>query len=266
MAIRESLIERMSRINAVKKQCLNNKTSYFVEHGESTTTIFNERLEEEQIVNIVMNDHDGPDSAFIFGLTSTDIRVGDYLTWKETAHYLVYEKVQVIKEVDYNKFKAFECNVQINDTFYGYLIGSRQTAKDIAMSNEASKLLFTLVCPISCGLEIDESIKINDQVWDIVEADTVSDPFIGYYYIERGTNTKKSSIGMPKDKAGIVYSGTALRIPTSSGYYHTETSIELIERSYDYITIKVPKTDFSITVKDVDGNEVVKNYTVKETI
>ena len=272
MAIRENLLDRMSRINAVKKQCLNNKTSYFVEHGESSTTVFNNRLEEDQIVNIVMNDKDGPDSAFVFGLTSTDIQVGDYLTWKDTTNYLIYEKVHVVKEVDYNKFKAFECNVQVNDAFYGYLISSKQAAKDITMSNqfEASKLLFTLVCPISCGLEIDQSIKINGQVWDIVEADTISNAAIGYYYIERGTNTKKSTGRMPKDKVGEVYSGTTLKIPTVNGFYESDVPVEVIERTHDYIVIKVPRTDFSITVGEVNarqaGAKVTKKYTVKETV
>ena len=269
MAINENVVERMNRLNAVKKQCLNNKTSYFVEHGESSTTVVNNRLNEEQIVNIVMNDQEGPDSAFIFSLNTTDLVVGDYLTWKETTNYLVYEKVHVIKEVDYNKFKAYECNVKVNDNFYAYLVSSKTSAKDIKLSNEfeTSKLLFTLICPISQGLEIDQSIKLNNQVWDMVEADTLSNPNIGYYYIERGTNTMKSSGAAPKDKTGVVYAGTNLKITTTNGYYESDVPLEIVERTHDYIIIKVPRTDFSITVREnARAIGSTKKYTVKERV
>lgn len=267
MAIRENIFDRMERLNAVKKQCEKNKTSYFVEHGESSTEVLNQRLGENQIVNIVMNDHDGGDDAFVFSLLTTDLQVGDYLTWKDTTEFMIYEQVSVIKEVDYNKFKAYECNVRVNDSFGAHLISSRTSAKDITMSNqfETSKLLFTLVCPISKGLEIDGSIKIDNQLWDIVDADTTSKSGIGFYYIERGTNTMRSIGAMPKDKESVVYSGMKLTIPTENGYYTTQDKVELINRESNQITIKVPRQNFSITVRK-DGQDIVKKYTVKENV
>jgi hypothetical protein len=75
---------------------------------------------------------------------------------------------------------------------------------------------------------------------------------------------------MPKDKAGEVYSGTTLKIPTVNGFYESDTPIEVVERTHDYIIIKVPRTDFSITVGEVNarqvGAKVTKKYTVKETV
>lgn len=267
MASNENIRERMSRMNAVKNQCIRNKNSYFVEHSENSVTVLNERLGEEQTVSLVVNDAEGPDTALVFSLKTTDVVVGDYLTWKETSHFLVTESVKVIKDVDYNKFRAFECNVLINKNIRGYLIGSKQAAKDIKLSNrfETSKLLPTLICPVSSGIKIDDQITIDNQIWDVVEADTISNPGIGYYYIERGTNTMSSQGRMPKDKGNYAYKRTELTLPSEDGYFRSDVDLEIVRRTAESVTFKVPSEDFIIYTL-VNGAEKENKYIVKESV
>ena len=259
--------EHISRINAIKDQCLKNKTSYFVEHSEQSVTVTNERLNSSQIVSIVMTDEDGPDNAYVFGMKDTDLQVGDYLALEDSTHFLLYESVRIIKSVDYIKFKAYECNVLVNNTVYAYLMSSQTTAKDIKMSSEfeTSKLLPVLICPLNAGISIDDQIKINNQVWDVVECDDLSTSGIGYYTIERGTNTMSSQGNMPKDKSSTLYLGATFTVTTEDGYYSSETSLEVVKRTATQIIFKVPDAaEFTITTVS-GGKYVDTTYKVKES-
>ena len=259
--------ERIARINAIKDQCLKNKTSYFVEHSEQSVTVTNERLNASQIVSIVMTDNDGPDEAYVFSMRDTDLQVGDYLTLEDDTCFLLYESVRIIKNVDYAKFKAFECNVLVNNSIHAYFISSQTSPKDIKMSSEfeTSKLLPVLICPLAAGIAINDQIKINNQVWDVVECDDLSTTGIGYYTIERGTNTMSSQSNMPKDKSNILYTGTTFSVSTEDGYYSSETTLEVIKRTATQVIFKVPDAAEFTVITQKDGKNVETTYTVKES-
>lgn len=116
MATRENAYDRFRRAADIKTQCLKNHDSYFIGNHTSTCTITNLRTEEEIEATLVLTDADGADNAYLFLDINSDFQVSDYFTWK-TNTYFAYEQVQIVKDVDYIKFKVLQCSVKVNSEF-----------------------------------------------------------------------------------------------------------------------------------------------------
>ena len=267
MANLRNILDQYQTIAAVKDKCIKNKTSYFVQHGESSKVVHNERTDSDLTVNIVMNDADGPDNAFIFALTTDDLVQGDYITF-DSATFILYESVRVIKDVDFKKFKAYECNALVNGKTKGYFYLNPNSPKDTVLDKsliENSQLLPTLIVPASAGIQIGDYIKIDDQTWLIEEANTFADPGIGYYYMRRSPNSNVSMKGFAKDKSNVAYKGMHITLATEKGYYSSSVNLTIVKRTGSAIEFIVPSADFTITVKKNDV-DVIYSYTVKENI
>jgi hypothetical protein len=113
---RENAYDRYRRNFNIQKDCLRKKTAYFIENHESSVAINVLRTEEDIPAVLVFSDKEGADEAYLFVSANDDFQVQDYFTWNSTT-FFAFEKVEVVKEVDYIKYKVLQCNVFVNNSF-----------------------------------------------------------------------------------------------------------------------------------------------------
>ena len=273
MATRENAYDRFRRAADIKTQCLKNHDSYFIGNHTSTCTITNLRTEEEIEATLVLTDADGADNAYLFLDINSDFQVSDYFTWK-TNTYFAYEQVQIVKDVDYIKFKVLQCNVKVNSEFWAYFSGPLKSVKDTSMSAdfEVTKNVPVLIAPQRDELVIGGQINFNNQIWDIEDADIYTVSNIGYYALTRGVNSRTEdevteTAEDEEQQSNVIYVGEQLTISTEQGYYLSSgIKVKLIKRSAESITIKCLESG-KLTIKTLKSGDLVETqYVVEETV
>ena len=112
----ENAYDRYRRNYNVQTNCLKKKTAYFIENHENSVIIGVNRTAEQIPAVLVFSDKEGADEVLLYVSINDDFMIHDYFTWK-THTFFAYEQVEVVKDVDYIKYKALQCNVFVNDTF-----------------------------------------------------------------------------------------------------------------------------------------------------
>lgn len=265
----ESILDKYQRIYQIKEKCIDNKTSYFLEHHESTTDIIITRTGETIKGVLVLNDQDGADSAYLYVHINADFQVCDYFTWNTTT-FFAYEQVGIVKNVDFIKFKVLQCNVLVNDSIWGYFIGPMKNIKDIGFSKNAefSRMVPTLICPRNDFIKTGTQITFNEQVWNVEDADIYTLTNIGYFSLSRGINAPdiEEIEEAELDFEHFNYVGEIITLPTENGYFVANKNVKLLKRSLDSITIQfMEEGEVSITTLN---NTLPKqnNYNVKENV
>lgn len=262
---RENSLERFRRLHDIKEQCLNNKTSYFLKNHESSTTITINRTEEEIQGVLILNDADGPDSAFLYVSIDSDFQVGDYFTWKTTT-FFAYEKVEIVKNVDFIKYKILQCNVYVNDSFWAYFLGPLRKITDVNLTNntEFSKMVPTLIAPVNDQLIEGQRIIFNNQRWNIEDSDIYSIQGIGYYSLTRSFNNLEETD--LEELESFNYINEKITLNTEEGYFESNVPIKILERNIQSITIQfIKKGTHTINILK-DGQLLTKTFIVKEHI
>lgn len=275
---RSNIFEHYRTLDEYKTQCEKNKTSYFLENHESSTQIINTRTDKTINAVLVFTDRDGADEIYLFVHKTADFAVCDYFTWQTTT-FFAYEQVNIVKDVDYIKFKVLECNVLINDSFWGYFKSSLATAKDTTLSNKAEKsnVISLLIAPKNEMLKIGGSIYFNNQHWDIEDGDIFTINNIGYYYLTRGLNSRDEEEWEPDETSiqNLKYVGEIITLPTELGYikvYREEggervaTIIKMESRSINSVSFTLLEAGNIIVETLEQGNSIETVYTVKENV
>lgn len=281
---RNNIFERFKNIDVLKEQCLKNKTSYFISNHESSTELHNNRTDESFTGVIVLNDAEGPDSAYLFVNKDADFQIGDYFTWKTTT-FFAYEEVRVVKDVDYIKYKILECNVFVNDSFWAYFKSTLTTIKDSRFSHntETSAIMSALIAPRNEMLQIGSSLYFNDQAWNITDGDIFTITNIGYYYLDRATNARTEEeveeleLEYGEEWANYFVNST-ITADTEMGYYkalhrikaddgsilETPFKVELKSRLMNTITI-CPLEAGEMILQTLKENQVIETtFVIKE--
>lgn len=270
----EGAFERFRRTNTVKDNCTTKKTSYFIEHHLSSTNILVERTNENLPAVLVVNDTEGADQFLTFVYQDADIQLGDYFTWKEDNHFFILESVHIIKEVDYKKFRALECNAVTSDGKWIYFKGNMKTYRDIALKGnyEINSLNPVVIAPISAGFVINGDFVMNNQTWHIVDADLDTIKGIGYYYVERDLNPRNMEADIEAledadalDPANTLYVGEKVTLSTYKGYIEADKAITILSRSANSVEFAANEAgDMRVIVRNSGGANVTYIYSVKE--
>lgn len=270
----ESAFERFRRTNSVRNNCVKKKTSYFIEHHLSSTEIYVERTEETIPAVLVVNDTEGADSFLTFVYEDEDIQLGDYFTWKENNHFFVLEKVHVIKEVDYKKFRALECNAVTSEGHWIAFRGNMKSYRNTSLKGqvELTSLQPIVIAPISANLEINKTFVIGSQHWKVIDADLSSINGIGYYYVQRDLNPRnleeeQDALYENNELAAsnVIYIGEKVKLATDKGYIDGN-NITVLSRNIDNVVFAANEAGpLSVTVV-VDGINKTYNYIVKEVL
>ena len=270
---RENAYDRYRRNYGVQQDCLRKKTAYFIENHESSVIINVTRNGDDIPAVLVFSDREGADDILLYVSVEDDFQLQDYFTWQNIT-FFAYEKVEVVKEVDYVKYKALQCNVFVNDSFWAYFRSTLRAARDNTLSGttEVSTLIPLLICPKNPQLSIGGQIHFNDQVWDIEDGDIFTLSGIGYYYLSRGMNSRDEEEWEPEEPIipNQYYIGEPIKIDTSMGYCKpvdiNEDLFKIKERAVDYVII-LPIKEGTLNVEIMQLNEVVqKTFIVKEYV
>ena len=131
------------------------------------------------------------DYAYVFTQTQDELEIGSVWAAKNL-HLLITEEITIIKDVDWHKYHALLCNVQI-DNHWGYFKGPEKSFLDIVLEKEViweSPQKPVLVLPENV-LNFRDKIVIKGRAWLIQEYDAISTPGLVYYSLKPTTISKE---------------------------------------------------------------------------
>ena len=131
------------------------------------------------------------DYAYVFTQTKDELEIGSVWAAKNL-HLLITEEITIIKDVDWHKYHALLCNVQI-DNHWGYFKGPEKSFLDIVLEKEViweSPQKPVLVLPENV-LNFRDKIVIKGRAWLIQEYDAISTPGLVYYSLKPTTISKE---------------------------------------------------------------------------
>ena len=131
------------------------------------------------------------DYAYVFTQRQDELEIGSVWTAKNL-HLLITEEITIIKDVNWHKYHALLCNVQI-DNHWGYFKGPEKSFLDVVLEKEViweSPQKPVLVLPENV-LNFRDKIVIKGRAWLIQEYDAISTPGLVYYSLKPTTISKE---------------------------------------------------------------------------
>ena len=228
------------------------------------------------------------DYAYIFTHLQDELAIGSIWTAKNL-HLLVTEEITIIKDVDWHKYHALLCNVQIGN-HWGYFKGPEKSFLDIVLEKEVvleSPQKPILVLPENI-LDFQDKIVIKGRAWLIQEYDAISTPGLVYYSLKPTTISKEAAaenagkdvyvekyeviepaiIDKPimafNNDEIIVSPNIEISLDTENGYFiPSNKNIKIHKRNSTNVIFSIP---FGITKITIDikekGDIVQKTYRV----
>lgn len=230
------------------------------------------------------------DYAYVFTPLADNLSIGSVWTAKNL-HLLITEEITIIKDVDWHKYHALLCNVQI-DNHWGYFKGPEKSFLDVALEKEViweSPQKPVLVLPENV-LDFRDKIVIKGRAWLIQEYDAISTPGLVYYslkpttvskevvaenagksiYIEKHEENKPEIVIEPiqtydlKDNSIKISANVPITLQTQEGYFKSSNkNIKIQKRTEDTIVFLIPYGIKEVTVEVQEKGDIVeKTYRV----
>ena len=229
------------------------------------------------------------DYAYVFTQTQNELEIGSVWAAKKL-HLLITEEITIIKDVDWHKYHALLCNVQI-DNHWGYFKGSEKSFLDVVLEKEViweSPQKPVLVLPENI-LNFRDKIVIKGRAWLIQEYDAISTPGLVYYSLKPTTiskevaaeNTGKDTyiekheepiINVVENPISLLSEANVLHISpnvpitlsTEDGYFKTTNkNLKIQKRTASIVVFSIPFgiSEVAVEVKE-KGDIVTKTYRV----
>lgn len=228
------------------------------------------------------------DYAYVFTQTQDELAIGSIWTAKNL-NLLITEEITIIKDVDWHKYHALLCNVQIGN-HWGYFKGPEKSFLDVALEREVvweSPQKPVLVLPENV-LEFRDKIVIKGRAWLVQEYDAISTPGLVYYslkptsvskevaeqnagksiYIERYQEPGVVIIDNPVqmlnvESVEVVSKNIPITVQTQNGYFKSNKRVEIINREDDKVVFIIPfgVEEVEIEIKE-KGDRISRIYRV----
>ena len=229
------------------------------------------------------------DYAYVFTQTQDELEIGSVWAAKNL-HLLITEEITIIKDVDWHKYHALLCNVQI-DNRWGYFKGPEKSFLDVVLEKEVvweSPQKPVLVLPENV-LNFRDKIVIKGRAWLIQEYDAISTPGLVYYSLKPTTiskevaaeNTGKDTyiekheepiINVVENPISLLSEANVLHISpnvpitlsTEDGYFKTTNkNLKIQKRTASMVVFSIPFgiSEVAVEVKE-KGDIVTKTYRV----
>ena len=229
------------------------------------------------------------DYAYVFTQRQDELEIGSVWTAKNL-HLLITEEITIIKDVDWHKYHALLCNVQI-DNHWGYFKGPEKSFLDVVLEKEViweSPQKPVLVLPENI-LNFRDKIVIKGRAWLIQEYDAISTPGLVYYSLKPTTiskevaaeNTGKDTyiekheepiINVVENPISLLSEANVLHISpnvpitlsTEDGYFKTTNkNLKIQKRTASMVVFSIPFgiSEVAVEVKE-KGDIVTKTYRV----
>ena len=229
------------------------------------------------------------DYAYILTSTSDNLPIGSVWAAKNL-NLLITEEITIIKDVNWRKYHALLCNVQI-DNHWGFFKGPAKSFVNVSLEKETvweSTQKPVLVLPEDI-LDFRDKIVIKNRAWLIQECDAISTPGLVYYslqpttvskevaaenagkdtYIEKYEEKEPTIVEEPIQTRSInghfvVSANQPITLFTEDGYFKPENkNIKVQKRTSSTIVFTIPFgiEEARVEVKE-KGDVVVKTYRV----
>ena len=229
------------------------------------------------------------DYAYVFTQRQDELEIGSVWTAKNL-HLLITEEITIIKDVNWHKYHALLCNVQI-DNHWGYFKGPEKSFLDVVLEKEViweSPQKPVLVLPENI-LNFRDKIVIKGRAWLIQEYDAISTPGLVYYSLKPTTiskevaaeNTGKDTyiekheepiINVVENPISLLSEANVLHISpnvpitlsTEDGYFKTTNkNLKIQKRTASMVVFSIPFgiSEVAVEVKE-KGDIVTKTYRV----
>lgn len=229
------------------------------------------------------------DYAYVFTQTQDELEIGSVWTAKNL-HLLITEEITIIKDVNWHKYHALLCNVQI-DNHWGYFKGSEKSFLDVILEKEViweSPQKPVLVLPENV-LNFRDKIVIKGRAWLIQEYDAISTPGLVYYslkpttiskevaaenvdkeiYVEKHEEPTVNVIENPisllsEDSIFHISPNVSITLSTEDGYFKTTNkNLKIQKRTASIVVFSIPFgiSEVAVEVKE-KGDIVTKTYRV----
>ena len=229
------------------------------------------------------------DYAYVFTQTQDELEIGSVWAAKNL-HLLITEEITIIKDVDWHKYHALLCNVQI-DNHWGYFKGPEKSFLDIVLEKEViweSPQKPVLVLPENV-LNFRDKIVIKGRAWLIQEYDAISTPGLVYYslkpttiskevaaentdkeiYVEKHeepiVNVVENPISLlSEDSVFNISPNVPITLSTEDGYFKTTNkNLKIQKRTASMVVFSIPFgiSEIAVEVKE-KGDIVTKTYRV----
>ena len=229
------------------------------------------------------------DYAYVFTQRQDELEIGSVWTAKNL-HLLITEEITIIKDVNWHKYHALLCNVQI-DNRWGYFKGPEKSFLDVVLEKEViweSPQKPVLVLPENV-LNFRDKIVIKGRAWLIQEYDAISTPGLVYYslkpttiskevaaentgkdtYIEKHEEPTINVVENPisllsEDSVFNISPNVSITLSTEDGYFKTTNkNLKIQKRTASMVVFSIPFgiSEVAVEVKE-KGDIVTKTYRV----
>ena len=288
--------ERFKNRNSKRMEARENLNTSFIFKGYPTTILTNEKHvfknEREMIITTTVQasvvSQQEKDKAYIYTTIDDDLDIGT--VWgAKGLHWLIAEEIVTIKDVNWHKYLAYLCNLEVENT-WGFFKGPEKSYVNIKNEQNASLESLQkpiLILPVDI-LGFEDKIVINKRPWMVQEWDTISSPGIIYYslrattiskevaeehadewvYIERAKDNITPVVIEPEEvpeEPGefIIGSEVNITLPTEQGYFGFDNKqIKIKKRSATSVTFMLPFGVKEVTVETKEGGVVATRHYV----
>ena len=203
---------------------------------------------------------------------------------------MITEEITIIKDVDWHKYHALLCNVQI-DNHWGYFKGPEKSFLDVVLEKEVvweSPQKPVLVLPENI-LNFRDKIVIKGRAWLIQEYDAISTPGLVYYSLKPTTISKEVAAEntgkdiyvekheepiinvvenpislLSEDSVFHISPNVSITLSTEDGYFKTTNkNLKIQKRTASMVVFSIPFgiSEVAVEVKE-KGDIVTKTYRV----
>ena len=229
------------------------------------------------------------DYAYVFTQTQDELEIGSVWAAKNL-HLLITEEITIIKDVNWHKYHALLCNVQI-DNHWGYFKGPEKSFLDVVLEKEVvweSPQKPVLVLPENV-LNFRDKIVIKGRAWLIQEYDAISTPGLVYYSLKPTTISKEVAAEntgkdiyvekheepiinvvenpislLNEDSVFHISPNVPITLSTEDGYFKTTNkNLKIQKRTASMVVFSIPFgiSEIAVEVKE-KGDIVTKTYRV----
>lgn len=251
------LMTNFNRFQERNRQLLHGRehaNQHFVFSGYNSTRITNiggDGESKSQVAAVVSRQE--KDCAYVYTKINEPLEIGS--VWHAKGlHLLITEEIVVIKDVEWKKYNAILCNVEVENT-WGWFKGPEERWINVSLKQDVllqSQQHPILVLPEGT-LQIGDKIAIKNRGWLVQEEDSISTEGISYYSI-RSSALSKETIEANKDKEVFVEKDKDIvaQLPEEE---------EVITKDEDVIRYVYPTTENEIATED--GYFVYSNKQLK---
>ena len=225
------------------------------------------------------------DKAYIFTQRANELAVGSVWHAKNLP-LLVSEEITIIKNVDWHKYVALICNVEV-DGAWGYFKGPEKSYINVSLQEDAawdSGQKPVLVLPEKV-LSFEDKIVIRGRPWLIQEYDAISTPGLIYYSLTPTTVSKEIAaqnegkdiyiekkntdlvINIPEEPISTLQdvnmvtigANIDIALPTEDGYFKTSNqNINIKKRSRTEVIFALPFGVNDVTIQTKQKGDIVE--------